>query len=145
MKSVRNKVKSLAFCDGEEDWDGLFGEELCGWSAKFRLELDGQHGVFTGLVTASTSDSESPLEWDNVPEGSKQFVSNLGRFVAVAFRECVHVRLVVEPIDLDMVESEYLAEEAEEEDEEREDEQGSRREGGRDMIEKYRTSTVRRR
>ena len=115
--SVRAKIKSLMFYDADDEWEGLFGEQLAEMEHKFRLELHGDELPYTGIVTGTRDSSESTVAWDNMPPGEKQVLGNLERFVGIAFRASVHVRLVVEPVNLDEVESEYLAEEDEEDEE----------------------------
>lgn len=114
--SVREKIRLLTFHDAESDWDNDFGSELVEWSAKFRPELHGDETACGGIATATPDDFGSTLKWDKVPPGDKQFLGNLERFVGRAFRMSVYLRLVVEPVNMDEVESEYLAEEEEEED-----------------------------
>ncbi len=113
--SVREKIRFLAFHDGEADWEGLFGEELTGWSAKFCVHLHGDQTGYVGTVRG-TCDGQEDLEWDaapGVPPGDERFVSNLERFVITAFRTCIGVRFVMEAVSLDDVESGYLEEEEE--------------------------------
>ena len=112
--SVRARIKSLAFHDGEAEWWGDCDEHLDGWNAGFNLELHGDDAVYDGTASATPFDLEPQLNWDKVPPGDKQFLANLERFVGMAFRMSVLVRLiVVEPVDMDKVEEEYLAEEEE--------------------------------
>ena len=112
--SVRKNIRSLTFHGGKVEWEGLFGEELVQWIAKFRLDLLGDDTACGGIVTGTPDDCGSALEWDKVPPGDEQFLSNLERFVSTAFRMSVHVGIVVKPVSLDEVESEYLAEEDQE-------------------------------
>jgi hypothetical protein len=113
--SIRGKIKSLTFHDGKADWEGPFGAELAGWDAKFRLELLGDETLYTGIVTGTSDSPEPTLVWENAPPSNAWLVGNLERFISVAFRECVHVGLVVKLVDMDEIESEYLLEEGEEE------------------------------
>jgi hypothetical protein len=112
--SVRSRVKTLAFHDGEADGWGDSHHELEGWNAKFRLELHGDDAVYGGTARTTPFDYWEPqVNWDKVPPGDRQFLADLESFVGMAFRHCVLVRLVVvKPVDLDEVD-EYLAEEEE--------------------------------
>ena len=115
--SVRARVKALAFHDGEAEWWGDFNQGLANLNAKFRLELHGDDAVYGGTAIVDPGDGwETQLNWDQVPPGDRQFFANLERFVGTAFRMSVYLRLVVEPVDLDEVEEEYLEDEEEEED-----------------------------
>ena len=115
--SIRTEIKSLEFGEGNVEMDGLFGEELAGWSTTFNVELAGQEAI-TGTIWGSPS--EDPwLAWDTEPAAEEKFLKSLARFIIAAFRTCVHVEtvMVVKPVDFEEVKSEYF--EAEEDDEEK--------------------------
>jgi hypothetical protein len=112
--SVRGEIKSLIFHDGKDEWEGLFGEQLVQWSAKFRLELHGDETTYSGITTAACDSVGATLAWDSVPPRDKQFLGNLERFVGTAFSGSVHVGIVVQPVNMDEVESDYRAEDDEE-------------------------------
>jgi hypothetical protein len=114
--SVRARVKTLAFHDGGIEWWGDFCHELTAWNAKFRLELHGDDAVYGGIASATPFTRWEPqLNWGNLPPGDRRFLANLERFVGMAFRMSVDVSVIVEPVSMDKVEEEYLAEEDEEE------------------------------
>ena len=104
--SVRAKIKSLTFCDGEAEWWGDFNQVLDGWNAKFRLELHGDDTIYGGTVAADPQEFDVRLDWDNAPPGDRQFLASLERFVGTAFRMSVYIHLAIEPVNLDEVEEE---------------------------------------
>jgi hypothetical protein len=102
--SVRAEINSLVFHDGDSEWWGDYNEVIEGWNAKFRLELHGDDAIYGGIASTTPFDRLDPqLNWDNVPPGDEQFLANLERFVGMAFRMYVQVRLVIDPVDLDKV------------------------------------------
>ena len=68
-------------------------------------------------MTGICNDPLSALAWDETPgrpPGDERSLAKLEGFVDVAFRTSVHMRVVIEPVNMDEVESKYLMNEWEE-------------------------------
>ena len=72
---------------------------------------------YGGVMTGICNDPLSALAWDETPgrpPGDERSLAKLEGFVDVAFRTSVHMRVVIEPVNMDEVESKYLMNEWEE-------------------------------
>ena len=115
--NIRDRIRSLTFHDGKAYWDGCFNEILEQWTVRFRLELHGDRTRYGGVMTGICNDPVSALAWDETPgrpPGDERSLAMLEGFVGAAFRESVHMRVVIEPVNMDEVESRYLLEKWEE-------------------------------